>query len=67
MCSTVPQAARAFPQELDFEPLYRDPLVCIAPRGFHSRRPGHVQADELRGHNFVSQRADTDADIQSYL
>lgn len=54
-------------QELDFEPLYRDPLVCIAPRGFHSRRPGHVQADELRGQNFVSQRADTDADIQSYL
>lgn len=54
-------------QELDFEPLYRDPLVCIAPRGFHSRCPGHVQADELRGQNFVSQRADTDADIQSYL
>lgn len=54
-------------QELDFEPLYRDPLVCIAPRGFHPRRPGHVQADELRGQNFVSQRADTDADIQSYL
>ena len=54
-------------QELDFEPLYRDSLVCIAPKGFATRRPGRVSADELRGQNFVSQRADTDADIQSYL
>ncbi|MCI6084478.1 LysR family transcriptional regulator [bacterium] len=53
--------------DLDFEPLYQDPLVCIAPRGFSTRRPGCVAAEELRGQPFVSQRADTDADIQSYL
>lgn len=54
-------------QDLDFVPLYTDPLVCIAPPGFTPRRPGHVSADELRGRAFVSQRADADADIQSYL
>lgn len=54
-------------QDLDFEPMYTDPLVCIAPAGFSTRHPGVVTAEELRGHTFVSQRPDTDADIQSYL
>lgn len=54
-------------QDLDFEPLYNDPLVCIAPPDFEPRRPGRVSADELRSVPFVSQRADTDADIQNYL
>ena len=53
--------------ELNFIPLYTDPLVCIAPSGFATRRPGRVTAEELRGKPFVSQRSDTDADIQSYL
>ena len=53
--------------DLDFEPLYNDPLVCIAPAGFVTQRPGRVGAEELRGQTFVSQRPDTDADIQSYL
>ena len=54
-------------QDLDFEPLYTDPLVCIAPPDFVPKRAGRVSADELRGLPFVSQRADTDADIQNYL
>lgn len=54
-------------QELSFEPLYNDPLVCIAPPDFAPRKPGRVRAEELRGQTFVSQRSDTDADIQSYL
>ena len=53
--------------DLDFEPLYTDPLVCIAPAGFVTHRQGIVAAEELRGQIFVSQRPDTDADIQSYL
>lgn len=53
--------------ELQFEPLYADPLVCIAPKGFSSRCAGRVSAEELRGKPFVSQRSDADADIQSYL
>lgn len=54
-------------KELDFEPLYQDPLVCVAPQDFLPRQPGRVSAEELRGQPFVSQRADTDADIQGYL
>ncbi len=54
-------------QDMDFEPMYADPLVCIAPADFATRCPGVVTAEELRGRPFVSQRPDTDADIQSYL
>ena len=54
-------------KDLDFEPLYEDPLVCIAPDSFRPRRPGCVHAEELKGRPFVSQQADVDADIQSYF
>lgn len=54
-------------QDLDFEPLYDDPLVCLAPKGYKTQRPGCVRAEELRGQAFVSQQADVDADIQSYF
>lgn len=54
-------------KELYFEPLYEDPLVCVAPLDFEPRRPGRISAEELRGQPFVSQRTDTDADIQGYL
>lgn len=54
-------------QELDFEPIYDDPLVCIAPKGYRTQRPGRVSAEELRNKPFVSQQADVDADIQSYF
>ena len=53
--------------DLDFEPLYDDELVCIAPASYRSARPGCVSAEELRGQPFVSQLADVDADIQSYF
>lgn len=54
-------------QELDFDPLYTDPLICIAPPGFSTRRAGRVTADELRDQPFVSQSSDVDADIQNFL
>lgn len=54
-------------QDLYFEPLYTDSLVCIAPPDFTPKRDGKISADELRTLSFVSQRADTDADIQNYL
>ena len=53
--------------DLDFEPLYDDPLVCIAPADYQPRRPGCVRAEELQGRAFVSQQSDVDADIQSYF
>ena len=51
----------------DFEPLYDDQLICIAPANYTPRRPGIVHADELQGQPFVSQLSDVDADIQSYF
>lgn len=54
-------------QDLDFQPLYDDRLVCIAPASYRPARPGCVRAQELRGQPFVSQQADVDADIQSYF
>ena len=53
--------------DLDFEPLYDDELVCIAPASYRPARPGCVSAEELRGQPFVSQQSDVDADIQSYF
>ena len=53
--------------DLDFEPLYDDRLICIAPPDYQPRRPGVVRAEELRSQPFVSQQSDVDADIQSYL
>ena len=54
-------------RDLDFEPLYDDPLVCIAPADYQPHRPGCVRAEELQGRAFVSQQSDVDADIQSYF
>lgn len=54
-------------RDLHFEPLYQDPLVCVAPRDYVPATPGMVRAEELRGQPFVSQLTDTDADIQNYL
>ena len=46
--------------DLDFEPLYDDRLICIAPPGYQPRRPGVVRAEELRSQPFVSQQSDGD-------
>lgn len=54
-------------KELHFEQIYRDPLVCVAPRNFVPRHSDYVDAAELQDQPFVSQRADTDADTRDYL
>ena len=55
-------------RDLDFEPLYDDPLVCIAPADYQPHRPGCVRAEELQGRALRSARqSDVDADIQSYF
>lgn len=51
----------------DFEPLYDDTLICLAPADYQPKRPGCIHANELQGQPFVSQLSDVDADIQSYF
>ena len=53
----------------DFQltPLYEDPLVCIAPKSFRTKKPGVITLDEMKIHPFVLQRESCDADVKQYL
>ncbi len=55
-------------KDLPIEPLYRDPLLCVLPKGMKSKEhPDYVDTEEMRRHQFVTQRESTDADIQNFL
>ncbi len=48
--------------------LYRDPLVCVGPKGFRGDRQLEVVSlEELQSYSFVSQRESCDADIQNFM
>lgn len=54
--------------DIPIEPLYKDPLLCIVPKGTVKEEPKeYMEIDELRHHQFVTQRESTDADIQNFL
>lgn len=54
--------------DIPIEPLYRDPLLCVLPKGTkEARNPGFVDIEEMQKHAFVTQRESTDADIQNFL
>ena len=43
-------------KDLDFEPLYEDPLVCIAPAAYKPRRPGCVRKNCRASPSSASRR-----------
>lgn len=52
--------------DIPIEPLYKDPLLCVVPKG--SGKMGEtMEIEEMRHHQFVTQRESTDADIQNFL
>lgn len=54
--------------DLPIEPLYKDPLICVVPKGMKRTGSGKTMGiDELRGQEFVTQRESTDADIQKFM
>lgn len=54
--------------DIPIEPLYKDPLLCIVPKGMKKLEPKeYMEIDEMRHHQFVTQRESTDADIQNFL
>ncbi len=54
--------------DIPIEPLYRDPLLCVLPKGMKDKTKGDVIGiEEMRDHQFVTQRECTDADIQNFL
>lgn len=54
--------------DIPIEPLYKDPLLCIVPKGMPISKDGKwVTVEDLRDCQFVTQRESTDADIQKFL
>lgn len=54
--------------DIPIEPLYKDPLLCIVPKGMAISRDGKwVTVEDMRDCQFVTQRESTDADIQKFL
>ena len=55
-------------KDIPIEPLYRDPLLCVLPKGTISdTNKKFVTIEDMRDHQFVTQRECTDADIQNFL
>ncbi|MBR5316314.1 MAG: LysR family transcriptional regulator [Lachnospiraceae bacterium] len=55
-------------KDIPIEPLYRDPLYCVFPKGSVSdNQKEYVTIEDMRNHQFVTQRESTDADIQNFL
>ncbi len=55
-------------KDIPIEPLYQDPLLCIFPKGtITDSGKKYVTTEDMRNHQFVTQRECTDADIQNFL
>lgn len=55
-------------KDLPIEPLYRDPLLCVVPKGFPKDPATECMTiAEMKDRVFVSQMESTDADIQNFL
>lgn len=55
-------------KDIPIEPLYRDPLLCVVPKGMRKdSTKEYIEIQEMRNHQFVTQRESTDADIQNFL
>ena len=55
-------------KDIPIEPLYEDPLMCVLPKGTpKSSDENYVTIEDMRNHQFVTQRECTDADIQNFL
>ena len=55
-------------KDIPIEPLYKDPLMCVLPKGIRKNNSEpYIGIEEMRDHQFVTQRECTDADIQKFL
>ena len=54
--------------DLEVEPLYRDPLLCVVPKDYQKKdKKPYMTVGEMEHMQFVVQRESTDADVQNYL
>lgn len=55
-------------KDIPIEPLCHDPLLCVLPKGTRENKDlPYIDIEEMRNHQFVTQREETDADIQNFL
>lgn len=55
-------------KDIPIKPLYKDPLLCVMPKGARGdSEKNYIDIEEMRAHQFVTQRECTDADIQKFL
>lgn len=54
-------------KQLEITPLYRDPLLCVTPKGFFPVEKKSVTIEDIRKQRFVYQREGSHADITNYL
>lgn len=54
-------------KDIPIEPLYRDPLLCVLTKGLAGEGKKSMSIEDMRSHQFVTQRESTDADIQNFL
>lgn len=52
-------------RDLEITPLYKDELLCVTPKSFHSSHKNYIDPQEIKNQNFVSQQESTDADIKN--
>lgn len=53
--------------DLDWEPIFEDRIVCVAPKGFQTKNDGYITVEELKKQDFVVQREGCDADVLAFL
>ncbi|MCF0228616.1 MAG: LysR family transcriptional regulator [Parasporobacterium sp.] len=55
-------------EDLAFEPLYKDPLVCITPADFKKSSSGqYIEIDDIRDMSFIMLQESVDTDIKNFL
>ena len=55
-------------KDIPIEPLYRDELLCVLPSGTkENKSTNYIDIEEMKHHQFVTQRDSTDADIQNFF
>lgn len=53
---------------LSFEPLHKDPLLCVLPKTYKKKPPlEHISFDEIRHMPFIMLQESVDSDIRDYL
>lgn len=54
-------------EQLPITPIYKDPLVCVVPKGFKPKNKGYISVEDIRDENLVCLGEGCDADINNFF